>query len=153
MIERGAAGKGRLFVTEKEALRRQIEHINGRLITLREAAQKDFDRLRITEEQTSTSIFVDASDAHLENLSIGSEIDMFRIVVSGYASQIVGWARIIENVEAAAERLLAYHLFGRLYINKWYLTEAEAYPTMKQYIELVDYLRLLVLQYIRLQEG
>lgn len=136
-----------------EALRKQIEHLNERLIILRQDAQADFDRLRELEEGKRIAIFVDSDTERVDNLTIGSEIDMFRIVVSGYASQIVGWARIVKDGEAALRRLSDYRLFDRLYVSEWYLTDAQDYLALKRYTEQVDYLRLLLIQYINLSQA
>lgn len=137
----------------QDALRKQIEYINNSLINLREAAQEDFDLLAAEEKAKSGAVFVDLEESQPENLSIGSEVDMFRIVVSGYATQIAGYARVVEDVEEAQTKLKRFRIFGRLYFSAWYLSEAKNYPRLKQYVERVDYLRLLVMQYIELYQG
>ncbi|MFB8791330.1 MAG: hypothetical protein U7123_21475 [Potamolinea sp.] len=60
--------------------------------------------------------------------------------------QARGW---IENQQEAMERLQTMRVFDIPAIAQFYFTTDADYLYMKAYIQMLDYLRLLVLEYLR----
>ncbi|MGK7876722.1 MAG: hypothetical protein AB4426_26545 [Xenococcaceae cyanobacterium] len=84
-----------------------------------------------------------------EEFTILEEIELLTVDIRGYGSQIKarGW---IENEQKAIERLQAMRVFAVPAINKFYFETDGKYWQMKAYIRMLDYLRLLILEYLRL---
>jgi len=137
----------------KDALRKQIKHIDDQLIKVRQQAQIDLQRLSAYEDSYGPLQQLDDVETHSQfQPSIGQEIDLFRMFVSGYSSQVKNWAKIMHNAEEAQQRLERNTPFTRRHFNRWYVEDSDDFPALKRYVELVDYLRLLVLQYMRLYQ-
>jgi len=83
-----------------------------------------------------------------EEFTILEEIELLTSDIRGYASQIQvrGW---IENQQEAIERLETMRVFDVPAIAQFYFTTYADYMQMKAYIRMLDYLRLLILEYLR----
>jgi hypothetical protein len=83
-----------------------------------------------------------------EDFTVLEEIDLLTTDIRGYASQIQsrGW---IENEQEAIERLQTMRVFDVPAIARVYFTTDADYMQMKAYIRVLDYLRLLILEYLR----
>lgn len=88
------------------------------------------------------------SPAAEEEFTILEEIELLTSDIRGYASQIQlrGW---IENEQEAIERLQTMRVFDVPAIAQFYFTTNGDYLHMKTYIRMLDYLRLLILEYLR----
>lgn len=66
----------------------------------------------------------------------------------GYASQmqVRGW---IENEPAAIAHLQTLRLFSIPAITQFYFESDQHYPKLKEYVRRLDYLRLLLLEYLQ----
>lgn len=87
-----------------------------------------------------------------EEFTILEEIDLLTSDIRGYASQIQaqGW---IENKQDAIERLQTMRVFDVPAIAQFCFTTDAGYMQMKAYIRMLDYLRLLILEYLRSYQG
>ena len=87
-----------------------------------------------------------------EDFTVLEEIDLLTTDIRGYASQIQsrGW---IENEQEAIERLQTMRVFDVPAIAQFYFTTDAEYMQMKAYIRMLDYLRLLILEYLRSYQG
>jgi hypothetical protein len=87
-----------------------------------------------------------------EEFTILEEIDLLTSDIRGYASQIQarGW---IENEQEAIEQLQTMRVFDVPAIAQFYFTTDADYMQMKAYIRMLDYLRLLILEYLRSYQG
>ena len=92
------------------------------------------------------------SPASEEEFRILEEIDLLTSDIRGYASQIQsrGW---IENEQEAMERLQTMRVFDVPALAQFYFTTDADYQYMKAYIRMLDYLRLLILEYLRSYQG
>jgi hypothetical protein len=83
-----------------------------------------------------------------EEFSLLEEIELLTVDIRGYASQIQarGW---IENEQQAIERLQSMRVFDIPAIAEFYFTIHQDYGKMKAYIRLLDYLRLLILEFLQ----
>ncbi len=75
------------------------------------------------------------------------EIELLTVNLRGYASQIQLTGKI-ENKMQALENLQAMRVFNIPVIADFYFSTDGKYPQMKDYIRMLDYLRLLILEYI-----
>jgi hypothetical protein len=75
------------------------------------------------------------------------EIELLTVNIRGYASQIQLTGKI-ENKMQALENLQAMRVFNIPVIASFYFGTDGKYPQMKDYIRMLDYLRLLILEYI-----
>jgi hypothetical protein len=92
------------------------------------------------------------SPASEEEFTILEEIELLTSDIRGYASQIQarGW---IENEHEAIERLQMMRVFDVPAIAQFYFTTDGDYLHMKAYIRMLDYLCLLILEYLRSYQG
>lgn len=85
-----------------------------------------------------------------EDFTVLDEIEMLTADIRGYASQVKISGRI-KNENEAIQRLENLQVFERQSVANWYFnTEEGDYLQIKLYLSLLDYLRLLVLKYIKL---
>jgi hypothetical protein len=83
-----------------------------------------------------------------EEFTVLEEIELLTVDIRGYASQIKtrGW---IENEQQAINQLKSMQLFDVPAIAQFYLTTGREYKRIKAYMQMLDYLRLLILEYLQ----
>jgi hypothetical protein len=83
-----------------------------------------------------------------ENFSIIEELDLITTDLRGYASQLQfrDW---IEDSATAIDRLQAMRLFSIPHIAQFYFENSQDYPKLKEYMRQLDYVRLLLLEYLQ----
>ena len=74
-------------------------------------------------------------------------IELYSSYVGGYASQIARRGTV-RNPTEAIQYLQEKRFFDESYLVNWYFAPDNPYFKVKEYIEDVDYLRLLVIQYL-----
>lgn len=90
-----------------------------------------------------------------EECTVWSELELLSTYIVGYVSQIATKGYTRQKPHEAISHLDKLSIFDVKCIMKWYPSAAEEYPKIKQYFELLDYIRLLTIDYIqryRLQE-
>ena len=85
-----------------------------------------------------------------EELSFLEEIELVTVSIRGYASQIEHRAGV-ENREEAIANLHQLRVFDRSAIAEFYAETRSGYLQMRSYIRMLDYLRLLVLEYLQMK--
>ena len=83
-----------------------------------------------------------------DEFTLLEEIELLTVNIRGYASQIQarGW---IENQQQAIERLQTMRVFDIPALAQFYFaTNNRDYDQIKAYIQTLDYLRLLILEYL-----
>lgn len=83
-----------------------------------------------------------------EEFTVLEEIELLTADIRGYGSQIKARGRI-ENEPTAIERLENMQVFNVPAIAQLYFASNPDYRQMKAYIRMLDYLRLLMLEYLR----
>jgi hypothetical protein len=75
-------------------------------------------------------------------------LELLTTDLRGYASQlqIRDW---IENPAAAIDRLQTMRLFSIPSIAQFYFENSRDYPKLKEYVRQLDYIRLLLLEYLQ----
>jgi hypothetical protein len=83
-----------------------------------------------------------------EAFSVSEELELITTDLRGYASQLQvrDW---IENPTVAIERLQTLHLFSIPSIAQFYFDNSQEYPKLKEYVRQLDYIRLLLLEYLQ----
>lgn len=85
-----------------------------------------------------------------EEFSFLEEIELVTVSIRGYASQIESSAGV-ENREQAIADLHQLRVFDRSGIAQFYAETRSGYLQMRSYIRMLDYLRLLVLEYLQME--
>jgi hypothetical protein len=98
-----------------------------------------------TERHAIRAAFSNSDEA----FNLLEELELLTADLRGYASQIQvrGW---VEQDSAAIAHLRALRLYRIPAIAQFYL-ETPHYPLLKEYIRRLDYLRLLLLEYLQVQ--
>lgn len=119
-----------------EAIRNYINHLLKQLIV---------DYQNTKQERKKIASLPPASE---EDFTVLEEIDLLTSDIRGYASQIQarGW---MENEQEVFERLQTMQVFDVPVIAQFYFETNGEYKQMKAYIQMLDYLRLLILEYLR----
>ncbi|BAY60832.1 hypothetical protein NIES22_08920 [Calothrix brevissima NIES-22] len=82
-----------------------------------------------------------------QDFSILGEIEIFATDIEGYASQVIA-NDDLEQYQEMMQKLTKMHIFDIAYFADWYFAEESQFPQIKLYIEKLNYLRLLVIEYI-----
>ncbi|MBH8560997.1 hypothetical protein I8748_02185 [Nostoc sp. CENA67] len=87
-----------------------------------------------------------------EEFTLLEEIELLTVNIRGYASQIQtrGW---IENQQQAIEKLQNMRFFDIPAIAQFYFASHQAYRQIKVYLQMLDYLRLLMIEYLQLNQN
>ncbi|WP_083626395.1 hypothetical protein [Planktothrix serta] len=86
-----------------------------------------------------------------EEFTILEEIELLTTDIRGYANQIK-IRFYIENPQQAIEKLHRTRLFDVPSIAQFYLNTSDQYENLKSYLRMLDYLRLLILEYLNLSQ-
>ncbi|MGA9382104.1 MAG: hypothetical protein WBV73_25370 [Phormidium sp.] len=112
------------------------------IIDLLEQLTVDYQNTK-EERQKIATVFPVAE----EEFTVLEELELLTVNIRGYASQIKAQGRI-KNEQEAIEQLKTMRVFDVETIAKFYLTTNEEYKKTKAYIRMLDYLRLLILEYL-----
>ena len=85
-----------------------------------------------------------------EDFSLLEELELLTVNLRGYASQIQSTGQIVNQGEAI-EQLQAMRVFNVPQIASFYFGSNGDYEQIKSYIRTLDYLRLLLLEYLQFQ--
>ncbi|AFW97036.1 hypothetical protein ANA_C20605 [Anabaena sp. 90] len=83
-----------------------------------------------------------------EEFSLLEEIELLTVNLRGYASQIAAKGQIV-NKEQVISQLQTMRVFSVSPIDKFYFSNNGKYEQIKNYIRMLDYLRLLLLEYLQ----
>ncbi|WP_366941898.1 hypothetical protein [uncultured Nostoc sp.] len=87
-----------------------------------------------------------------EEFSLLEELELLTVNLRGYASQFQSTDRIV-NKDHAIEQLQAMRVLNVAQIASFYFGSNGNYQQIKSYIRTLDYLRLLLLEYLQLQKA
>ena len=99
-----------------------------------------------TEERHSISIWEENKE-----YTILGVIELLTDTIRGYASQITTNG-FIEKTDEALERLTTIRFLSIPYCVDWYFSAEHQHSELKAYVEQLDYLRLLILEYVRIYQ-
>jgi hypothetical protein len=86
-----------------------------------------------------------------KSFSILGEIEIFTTDIEGCASQVITNDEL-ENYQDIIKKLTKINIFDISYFADWYFSEESQFPQIKLYIEKLNYLRLLIIEYISLYQ-
>ncbi len=87
-----------------------------------------------------------------DGFSIVEELELLTVDISGYARQIQATGQV-KNVENAIVDLRRLNVFENVIVIQFYQVTGSDYPKLQSYIQLLDYLRLLSLEYLLCHEA
>jgi hypothetical protein len=114
----------------------QVTHFSHQLMTL-------YQDSKLERKQVTTDC--PGSD---DEFSILEELEMLTIAISGYATQIQSTETIKNTVKAIVD-LQKLNVFENAVVSQFYQDAGSDYPKLQAYIQLLDYLRLLSLEYLQ----
>jgi hypothetical protein len=108
-------------------------------------AQMTTDYQQTRSERREVAVAFPPSD---EAFSAIEELELLTADLRGYASQLQvrDW---IENPAAAIDRLQSLRIFSIPSIAQLYFENSQDYPKLKEYVRQLDYIRLLLLEYLQ----
>lgn len=119
-----------------------------------------FERNRIAELKSRLFVHERAMKDELRKLwqiekesekeqTVWRELEPLSTYIFGYVSQIASKGYTRQEPHEVISHLHRLSIFNVKCIMEWYPTAAEEYPKIKHYFELLDYIRLLSLNYIQ----
>lgn len=84
-----------------------------------------------------------------EDFSILGVIELFSTDIQGYAEQILLNTSNILLDSNSINHLQELNVFNIDYFIQWYFQNLEIYPQFQKYVEQLDHLRLLIIDYLR----
>ncbi len=86
-----------------------------------------------------------------EDFSLLEELELLTVNIRGYASQIQSTGQIVNQAQAI-DQLQAMRVLNVPQIANFYFGSNGNYEQINSYIRTLDYLRLLLLEYLQLQK-
>jgi hypothetical protein len=83
-----------------------------------------------------------------QEYTVWSQLELLSTYISGYVTQITDYGYIRQKPQEAINHLHQLSIFDADCIVNWYRDSGNEYPKIKQFFELLDYIRLLTLEYI-----
>ena len=124
--------------TGTESIKNRIGELLDSLIVYEKNAKADRKKLAPTLPKDS------------DDFTVLEEIELLTTEIRGYASQIKIYGRI-KNEEEGIKTLKSKGVFTIPSIAGWYFNSDDDYQQLKFYVSMLDYLRLLILEYIGLE--
>ncbi|MBD2569367.1 hypothetical protein [Anabaena lutea] len=124
------------ILNEQELIKRNIAQLLSQLTNI-------YQNTRSERKEIATQF-----PPENEEFSLLEEIELLTVNLRGYASQIAATGDIV-NKEQVISQLQAMRVFSITQIGKFYFNNNGKYEQMKDYIRTLDYLRLLLLEYLQ----
>lgn len=110
-----------------------IDYVLKQLVTDYQKTKEERRKLALWEES--------------QEFTILGIIEMFTTDIRGYTFQILDNSSL-GNSQNILNNLQRIKMFNIPYFGDWYFDAASDYPLIKQYIETLNYLRLLLIEYL-----
>jgi hypothetical protein len=114
----------------------QLTHFSRQLTQLYQDAKSE--RLQVTASYPASA----------ESFSILEELELLTVSICGYTTQIQSPQKI-SNPEKVVADLRGFNVFENPVVVQFYQAASHDYPKLQAYIQLLDYLRLLALEYLQ----
>ncbi|MEH2246667.1 MAG: hypothetical protein V7K85_29335 [Nostoc sp.] len=124
------------ILNQQELIKRNISHLLTQLTNTYKNTRG---------EREEVSIQFPPKD---EDFSLLEELELLTVNIRGYASQIQSTGQIINQAQAI-EQLQAMRVLNIPQIASFYFGSNGNYEQIKSYIRTLDYLRLLLLEYLQ----
>jgi exonuclease VII large subunit len=86
-----------------------------------------------------------------EEYAFLEEFELLIVSICGYAKQIQA-TETVQHLDSAIAHLQQLQVFANLTIAQFYTETKGQYPKVQAYLQLLDYLRLLTLEYLQIQQ-
>lgn len=116
------------------------------IIQLLEQLSQDYRNTK--QERKEIAVLASTSE---EEFTLLEEIELLTVDIRGYASQIQTRGSI-ENQQQAIEKLQNLRVFDIPVIAQFYFANPQPYRQIKAYLQMLDYLRLLMIEYLQLNQ-
>jgi hypothetical protein len=116
--------------------RQRFGELKQRLLEREQALKEERHRLWLREKETQ------------EEYPVWERLEMLTSDILGYVSQLASRGATRQPPDLVIEHLHHLSIFEVDSVVKWYSVSADEYPQIKQYFELLDYVRLLALEYV-----
>ncbi|MBS3026700.1 MAG: hypothetical protein HCA25_06275 [Dolichospermum sp. DET50] len=126
-----------------EAVLNQQEVTKKNISQLLSQLTNTYQNTRSERKEIATQFFPEN-----EEFSLLEEIELLTVNLRGYASQIAANSQII-NKDQVISQLQGMRVFSVSQIGEFYFNNNGKYEQMKSYIRMLDYLRLLLLEYLQ----
>lgn len=117
--------------------KKRIAELLGRLLEIKKATKEERPKLWQLEKEST------------ESYTVLDRLDILSADIIGYISSIDSENYRLKDPQKAINHLHKLSIFDVDCIMKWYPNAAEEYPKIKQYFELLDYIRLLAVDFIQ----
>jgi hypothetical protein len=114
----------------------RLSELKHRLLTYEKGMKDERRKLWETEK-----------DSEQEN-TVWSQLELLSTYILGYVSQIITSGYTRQEPHEALDHLHQLSIFDVDCIVIWYRSSKDEYPKIKQFFELLDYIRLLTLEYV-----
>ncbi len=135
-----------LTVSETDAKLQDVELTKKKIIQLLEQVTIDYQN-SVEEIKKIAVDFIPSQD----EFSSLEEIELLTTDIRGYASQIKTRG-YINNPSIVIAKLQKMRIFDITQISRFYFDNQINLPVFKAYLRMLDYLRLLILEYLALQQ-
>ena len=123
-----------------------LEQSTQKIIDLLNQLTQDYQQLL----QQDKTLLLETFPLNDQTLSILEEIDLLTTDLRGYASQIP-INQQIQNPDQALTMLQSMRLFENPSLAELYFTKNKQFPIIYQYLQKLDYLKLLLIDWLILQ--
>ena len=123
-----------------------LEQSTQKIIDLLNQLTQDYQQLL----QQDKALLLETFPPNPQTLSILEEIDLLTTDLRGYASQI-SINQEIQNPDQALTRLRSMRLLENPPLAELYFTKNKQFPIIYQYLQKLDYLKLLLIDWLILQ--
>jgi hypothetical protein len=123
-----------------------LEQSTQKIIDLLNQLTQDYQQLL----QQDKPLLFETFPPNNQTLSILEEIDLLTTDLRGYASQI-SINQQIQNPDQALTTLRSMRLLENLSLAELYFTKNKQFPLFYQYLQKLDYLKLLLIDWLILQ--
>jgi len=124
-----------------------LEQSTQKIIDLLNQLTQDYQQLL----QQDKPLLFETFPPNSQTLSILEEIDLLTTDLRGYASQII-INQQIQNSDQALTRLRSMRLLENPSLAELYFTKNKQFPIIYQYLQKLDYLKLLLIDWLTLQK-
>jgi hypothetical protein len=83
-----------------------------------------------------------------QEFTILGVMELLTTEIRGYSFQIIDNKLSLTDEKNMVQHLQELNLFNIPYVNQWYFADDFNYPQLKNYLEKLNYVRLLILEYI-----
>jgi hypothetical protein len=120
-----------------------LEQSTQKIINLLDQLTQDYQQIL----QQDKNLLLATFPLHDQTLSILEEIDLLTTDLRGFASQIT-INQQIQNPDQALTTLRSIHLLENPSLAELYFTKNKQFPVIYQYLQKLDYLKLLLIDWL-----